>query len=128
MFTPDGFTTPGGCASLAFHFAEGDKQLILRSGLPPRPVTEHPDVNTVALNLGVGNRFEIGFARENTGERRTILPQNRSVGGPAWVMNMKLAMLPPRSPVQAVVGVIDATNTLQQTPYVYASANVGPYL
>src|SRR5262249_6655324 len=111
-----------------YHFAEGDLQHILRSGSPPRLISDHPAVNTFALNVGLGNRVEIGMARVNTGERRVLLPENQAVGGTSWIMNMKVALLPPRSPFHLVGGAIDVTNSLQRTPYVYASGNIGRYL
>jgi hypothetical protein len=131
LFTPDGNTTPGGCVVFGIHHAEGDPQSITRPGLPPHVVVKRPNVNAFNFNLGLGNRVELGFSRVSTAEKRFILVgpgAGREAGGQHWLLNGKFALLPPKSPFHLVAGMIDALDSIDRTPYVYGSLNIGQYL
>lgn len=133
LWTPNEMTVPGRCVALGYHHAEGELYPVLRAGGAGRVrlVSKRPDVNAYKLNLGIGNRLEVGVTALNTGEQRVVLGgpfTGRTVGGTTPMLNGKVSVLPPTFPAQAVVGVIDAFDSVQRTPYVYGSSNLAPYL
>src|SRR5437773_431643 len=68
IFTPDGFTTPGGCIAFGYHHAEGDLfPFISGTREEPRVSFHRPDINAEALNFGIGNRLEIGATAFSSG-------------------------------------------------------------
>src|SRR5262249_49271840 len=100
IFTPDGLTTPAWCAAVGYLHAEGNPQPIPRPGVPPRIVGQHPDVNALTLNVGFGNRLEMGLAHTDTGEPRFILRgpgAGKAAGGDNFLWNAKLSLLPPQN-------------------------------
>ena len=132
IFTPDGFTTPGGCIAFGYHHAEGDLfPFVSGDREAPRVSFHRPDINAEALNFGIGNRLEIGATAFSSGEHRIFVNEENDaelIGGTVPLVNAKLALLSPRSPVQLVGGVIDALDYLERTAYVYGSFNVGPMI
>src|SRR5438067_8387690 len=121
IFTPDGFTTPGGCIAVGYHHAEGDLfTRIRRTDETPVVSFDRPDINATTLNIGIGNRLEIGATAFNTGDRRIVVNEHGKaevVGGTQPLVNAKLSLLSPRSPIQPVGGVIDALDYVDVTPY-----------
>ena len=88
-------------------------------------------VNAEVLNIGIGNRLEIGATAFSSGPRRLFVNNEGDreiVGGTQPLVNAKLSLLSPRSPIQLVGGVIDALDYVERTPYVYGSFNVGPMI
>jgi hypothetical protein len=122
FYTPDGMTLPGGCANVHYHYADGQKLGIFRTGPTPRVVVKTPDVNAVGFGIGVGNRWEINATRVSMGEPRLfVAPDNqvRQAGGVRWLMNTKFQLLRPELPVKVAVGAIDMLGHVTATPYGY---------
>src|SRR5205823_3907868 len=92
-------------------------------GRGPSVAFRRPDVDAEVLNIGIGNRLEIGATAFSSGEHRIFVGENggeaEEIGGTNPLVNAKLALLSPRSPVQLVGGVIDALDFVQRTAYVY---------
>jgi len=133
IFTPDGFTTPGGCIAFGYHHADGDLFTEIRTNPQGVPFArlDRPDVNAEVLNIGIGNRLEIGATAFSSGPHRLFVNgegDTEVVGGTEPLVNAKLSLLSPRSPIQVVGGVIDALDYVERTPYVYGSFNFGPMI
>jgi hypothetical protein len=133
LWTPNEMTVQGRCVAAGYHHAEGELYPILRQGAQGRVrlVGQRPDVNAYKVNVGIGNRAELGVTAINTGETRVVLGgpfTGRTVGGTSAMFNGKVSLLPRPWPLDAVVGVIDAFGSVERTPYVYGSSNIAPYL
>jgi hypothetical protein len=133
IFTPDGFVTPAGCVAIGYHHTDGDPHVFIRpaAGGGIRAAVVTPDVNAYKLNVGIGNRLELGMTAINTGEftvRTNAAGLVSTTGGTNFLANGKLSLLPPKSAFQVVGGVIDAFDEFQRTAYLYGSVNIGPYL
>ncbi len=116
FFTPDSVVLPRDCVNLGYHHFEVD-EVARRQGL--RRVTfTAPDVNAYKLNYGLFDRLEVGLAYVD-----------HNLDGDQTLLNAKYAILQEKEPQDAdlelVVGIMDATDSFSQTPYIYASTQVG---